>query len=148
MLFRSVCVTVFNPDYPLLRFGTGDLSAILPGPCPTGRSNTRIKGWLGRADQTTKIKGMFVHPAQVAEIVRRHPEVRKARLVVSGAMADDHMKLQVELHTPSTPADADLAKALTQTLRDVTKLNGQVEFLAAEALPNDGKVIEDARRYD
>ncbi|MDO9610937.1 MAG: AMP-binding protein [Serpentinimonas sp.] len=144
----EVCVTVFNPDYPMLRFGTGDLSAILPGLCPTGRSNTRIKGWLGRADQTTKIKGMFVHPAQVAEIARRHPEVRKARLVVSGAMADDHMTLQVELHTPSGLADAALAEALAQTLRDITKLRGQVALLAAEALPNDGKVIEDARRYD
>ena len=144
----EVCVSVFNPDYPLLRFGTGDLSAILPGTCPTGRSNARIKGWLGRADQTTKIKGMFVHPAQVAEIVRRHPEVRKARLVVSGAMADDHMKLQVELHTTSAADYARLAEALAQTLREVTKLRGQVELLAAEALPNDGKVIEDARRYE
>ncbi|MDO8274791.1 MAG: phenylacetate--CoA ligase family protein, partial [Serpentinimonas sp.] len=91
---------------------------------------------------------MFVHPAQVAEIARRHPEVRKARLVVSGAMADDHMTLQVELHTPSGLADAALAEALAQTLRDITKLRGQVALLAAEALPNDGKVIEDARRYD
>jgi len=144
----EVCVTVFNPDYPLLRFCTGDLSAILPGACPSGRSNTRIKGWLGRADQTTKIKGMFVHPAQVAEIVRRHPEVRKARLMVSGAMADDRMCLRAELHPGAAPDPVALGTALEQTLRDVTKLRGQVELLAADTLPNDGKVIEDARRYE
>src|SRR5881396_2912409 len=93
----EVVVTTFNPDYPLVRFGTGDLSAVLPGPCPTGRTNTRIKGWLGRADQTAKVRGMFVHPAQVAEIVRRHPEVTRARLVVSGEMANDRMTLKVEV---------------------------------------------------
>jgi phenylacetate-CoA ligase len=87
----EVVVTVLQPDYPLVRFGTGDLSAVLPGPCPTGRTNTRIKGWLGRADQTAKVRGMFVHPSQVAEVVKRHPEVGKARLVVEGEMANDRM---------------------------------------------------------
>ena len=92
----EVVVTTLNPDYPLIRFGTGDLSAMLPGRCPTGRTNTRIKGWLGRADQTAKVRGMFVHPSQVAEIARRHPEVRRARLVVDGEMANDRMTLHVE----------------------------------------------------
>lgn len=141
----EVVVTVLNPDYPLVRFGTGDLSAILPGDCPTGRTNTRIKGWLGRADQTTKIKGMFVHPSQVAEVARRHPEVVKARLVVSGEMADDRMALHVEVTTPSA---ADLASRIEASLRDVTKLRGTVHLAAAGALPNDGKVIEDARKYE
>lgn len=140
----EVVVTVLNPDYPLIRFGTGDLSAVLPGPCPTGRTNTRIRGWLGRADQTTKIKGMFVHPTQVAEVVRRHAEVRRARLVVSGRMADDRMTLRVETDAPSEA----LQRALQESLRDVTKLRGEVELLAVGTLPNDGKVIEDARVYD
>lgn len=140
----EVVVTVLNPDYPLIRFGTGDLSAVLPGPCPSGRTNTRIRGWLGRADQTTKIKGMFVHPTQVAEIVRRHTEVRRARLVVSGRMADDRMTLRVETDAPSEA----LQQALQESLRDVTKLRGEVELLAVGTLPNDGKVIEDARTYD
>jgi phenylacetate-CoA ligase len=141
----EVVVTVLNPDYPLVRFGTGDLSAILPGACPTGRTNTRIKGWLGRADQTTKIKGMFVHPSQVAEVARRHPEVAKARLVVSGEMADDRMALHVEVPHPSTP---ELATAIEATLRDVTKLRGTIHLSTLGSLPNDGKVIEDARKYE
>ena len=141
----EVVVTVLNPDYPLVRFGTGDLSAVLPGACPTGRTNTRIKGWLGRADQTTKIKGMFVHPSQVAEVARRHPEVTKARLVVSGEMADDRMALHVEVPKPSTP---ELANAIEATLRDVTKLRGTVHLTVPGSLPNDGKVIEDARKYE
>ncbi|TSE33257.1 phenylacetate--CoA ligase family protein [Tepidimonas charontis] len=140
----EVVVTVFNPDYPLIRFGTGDLSAVLPGPCPSGRTNTRIRGWLGRADQTTKIRGMFVHPEQVAEVLRRHPEALRGRLVVSGQMADDHMTLRVETDIPSEA----LRAALQQTLRDITKLRGEVELLDVGALPNDGKVIEDTRRYD
>ncbi|WP_101046673.1 phenylacetate--CoA ligase family protein [Macromonas nakdongensis] len=144
----EVVVTVLNPDYPLIRFGTGDLSAVLPGPCPTGRTNTRIKGWLGRADQTTKIKGMFVHPSQVAEVLRRHPEALKARLVVTGQMADDHMALQVETVQPLADDTATLVRALEDSVRDVTKLRGQVTLVAAGSLPNDGKVIEDARRYD
>ena len=139
----EVVVTVFNPDYPLIRFGTGDLSAVLPGACPTGRTNARIKGWMGRADQTTKVRGMFVHPGQVAEIVRRFPEVARARLVVTGAMADDRMTLRVE----SAAADG-LAERMADAVRDVTKLRGDVELVAPGTLPNDGKVIEDARRYD
>jgi phenylacetate-CoA ligase len=137
----EVVVTTLNPDYPLIRFGTGDLSAVLPGRCPTGRSNTRIKGWLGRADQTAKVRGMFVHPGQVAEIARRHAEVRKARLVVSGAMADDRMTLRAEVDRVSE----GLASRLAQTIRDVTKLRGEVELCAPGSLPDDGKVIEDTR---
>ena len=138
----EVVVTVFNPDYPLVRFGTGDLSAVLPGQCPTGRTNTRIKGWLGRADQTTKIRGMFVHPGQVAEIVRRFPEVTRARLVVSGEMADDRMKLLIE-----SAGAQGLGERVAEAVRDVTKLRGEVEVVAPGSLPNDGKVIEDARSY-
>jgi phenylacetate-CoA ligase len=139
----EVVVTTLNPSYPLIRFGTGDLSAVLAGSCPTGRTNTRIKGWMGRADQTTKVRGMFVHPAQVAEIARRHPELRRARLVVSGEMADDRMTLRVEVDGEPE----GLAALLAQELRDVTKLRGEVSFCAIGSLPNDGKVIEDARSY-
>ena len=142
----EVVVTVLNPDYPLIRFGTGDLSAVLPGACPTGRTNTRIKGWLGRADQTTKVRGMFVHPSQVADIARRFPEVLKARLVVTGEMANDQMELKVELAAQSSDAAA-LTQGLENAIRDVTKLRGQVSLHAAGTLPNDGKVIEDARSY-
>ena len=144
----EVVVTVLNPDYPLIRFGTGDLSAVLPGTCPTGRTNTRIKGWMGRADQTTKIKGMFVHPSQVAEIARRHPEVLKARLVVTGAMADDRMALHAEIAESLVSTDSTLASRIESTLQDVTKLRGKVQFLKPGDLPNDGKVIEDARTYE
>ena len=138
----EVVVTVLGPDYPLIRFGTGDLSAVLPGACPTGRTNTRIKGWLGRADPTTKIRGMFVHPGQVAEIVKRFPEVSRARLVVSGEMANDQMKLLVE-----SAAAQGLSERVAEVVRDVTKLRGDVEVVAPGSLPNDGKVIEDARSY-
>ena len=146
----EVVVTVFNPDYPLVRFGTGDLSAVLPGQCPTGRTNTRIKGWLGRADQTTKSKGMFVHPGQVAEIVRRFPEVTRARLVVSGEMADDRMLLRAESAigaAADAAAGAALSLRLAEAIRDVTKLRGEVQLVPPGSLPNDGKVIEDARSY-
>ncbi|WBY03772.1 AMP-binding protein [Ramlibacter tataouinensis] len=139
----EVVVTTLNPAYPLVRFGTGDLSALMPGACPSGRTNARIRGWLGRADQTTKVRGMFVHPAQVAEIARRFPEVVKARLVVSGEMANDRMTLKVEAAAWPQGLDARIAEAI----RDVTKLRGEVECLAPGALPNDGKVIEDARSY-
>ena len=139
----ELVVTTLNPDYPLIRFGTGDLSAILPGTCPTGRSNTRIKGWMGRADQTTKVRGMFVHPAQIAEIARRFPEIIKARLVVSGEMANDAMALQVE--TAASPEGLD--QRISDMIRNVTKLRGKVELVAPGSLPNDGKVIEDARSY-
>jgi phenylacetate-CoA ligase len=139
----EVVVTSLNPDYPLIRFGTGDLSALLPGHCPTGRTNTRIKGWLGRADQTTKVRGMFVHPGQVAEIARRFPEIVRARLVVSGEMANDLMTLKAEASASSDGLGARIAEAV----RDVTKLRAEVELVRPGALPNDGKVIEDARSY-
>lgn len=139
----EVVVTALNPAYPLIRFGTGDLSAVLAGHCPSGRTNMRIKGWLGRADQTTKIRGMFVHPAQVADVVRRFPEILKARLVVSGEMANDVMTLKVE--ASSTPEGLD--KRVGEAIRDVTKLRAEVVLLQPGALPNDGKVIEDARSY-
>lgn len=139
----EVVVTSFNPDYPLIRFGTGDLSSVMVGPCPTGRSNTRIKGWLGRADQTTKIRGMFVHPSQVADIARRFPEIVRARLVVSGEMANDQMSLAVETASGVEGLQARIAEAV----RDVTKLRGEVQLVAPGSLPNDGKVIEDARSY-
>ncbi|WP_411884556.1 phenylacetate--CoA ligase family protein [Polaromonas sp. YR568] len=139
----ELVVTTLNPDYPLIRFGTGDLSAVLPGHCPTGRTNTRIKGWMGRADQTVKVRGMFVHPGQVADIARRFPEVIKARLVVSGEMANDSMHFQVE--TATSPDGLD--QRIGEVIRDVTKLRGTVQLVAPGSLPNDGKVIEDARSY-
>lgn len=138
----ELVVTTLNTDYPLIRFGTGDLSAVLPGHCPTGRTNTRIKGWMGRADQTTKVRGMFVHPGQVAEVVKRFPEVARARLVVTGEMANDQMGLQVEAQA----SDA-LAQKIAEAVRDITKLRASVSFVAMGSLPNDGKVIEDARSY-
>jgi phenylacetate-CoA ligase len=139
----ELVVTTLNPDYPLVRFGTGDLSAVLAGRCPTGRTNQRIKGWMGRADQTTKIRGMFVHPAQVADVLRRFPELLKARLVVSGEMANDVMTLQVE----AAGGQEGLEQRVGQAIRDVTKLRADVQLLAPGSLPNDGKVIEDARSY-
>ena len=142
----EVVVTTLTPDYPLIRFATGDLSAILPGVSPCGRTNVRIKGWMGRADQTTKVKGMFVHPSQVAEVVKRHPEIAKARLVVShDADRNDVMTFSCEL----VGAQPDgLAAAIEGALRDVCKLRGVVDFRPSGALPNDGKVIEDLRKYD
>ncbi len=139
----ELVVTTLNPAYPLIRFGTGDLSAVLPGACPTGRSAPRIKGWMGRADQTTKVRGMFVHPSQVADIARRFPQVHKARLVVSGEMANDQMCLQVE----ASETQGDLAERIESAVRDVTKLRAQVQLVQPGSLPNDGKVIEDARSY-
>lgn len=139
----ELVVTTLNPAYPLIRFGTGDLSAVLEGPCPTGRTNTRIKGWMGRADQTTKIRGMFVHPGQVADIARRFPEVLKVRLVISGEMASDSMILKVE--AASVPQG--LESRISDAIRDVTKLRGDVLMMSPGTLPNDGKVIEDARSY-
>ena len=140
----ELVVTSLNPDYPLIRFGTGDLSAVLAGSCPTGRSNTRIKGWMGRADQTTKIRGMFVHATQVAAITKRFPEIARARLVVTGEMANDVMTLKVE--TACGGPDG-LSARIGEAIRDVTKLRGDVELLLPGSLPNDGKVIEDARSY-
>ncbi len=139
----ELVVTTLNAAYPLIRFGTGDLSAILPGTCPTGRTAPRIKGWMGRADQTTKIKGMFVHASQVNDIAKRFPEVKKARLVVSGEMANDQMCLQVE----ATEVGDGLRERLEDAMREVTKLRGQVQVVRPGSLPNDGKVIEDARSY-
>jgi phenylacetate-CoA ligase len=138
----EVVVTTLNPDYPLIRFGTGDLSAVLPGPCPTGRTNVRIKGWMGRADQTTKVRGMFVHPGQVAEVVKRFPEITRARLVVSGEMANDQMSLKVE-----APDAEGLVQKISDAVRDITKLRAEVALVPLGSLPNDGKVIEDARTY-
>ncbi|MEO5733918.1 MAG: phenylacetate--CoA ligase family protein [Rubrivivax sp.] len=137
----EVVVTVLNPDYPLLRFGTGDLSALLPGTCPTGRTNHRIRGWLGRADQTAKVRGMFVHPSQVAQVLKRHPEVIRARLVIEGEMANDRMTL----HAECAVAPAGLQAALAQSLRDITKLRAEVACHAPGTLANDGRVIEDQR---
>jgi phenylacetate-CoA ligase len=137
----EIVVTTLNPDYPLIRYATGDMSAVLAGSCPTGRSNLRIRGWLGRADQSTKVRGMFVHPSQVAEIVRRHPQIGRARLVVEGEMADDRMTLRAE-----TSAAVDgLGAQVAQTIRDVTRLRGDVAFVVPGSLPNDGKVIDDQR---
>lgn len=141
----EVVITSFNPDYPLLRFATGDLSAVLSGTSPCGRTNTRLKGWMGRADQTTKIRAMFVHPSQVADILKRHPQILKGRLVVSGEMGNDQMTLQCEVADP-TSASTD-TEAIISSIRDVTKLRGEVKLVAAGSLPNDGKVIEDARSY-
>ena len=144
-------VTSFNPEYPMIRFGTGDLSAVLPGISPCGRTNVRIRGWLGRADQTTKVRGMFVHPGQVAEIVRRVPEAGRARLVVEGEMASDRMTLRCEVDAAKLAAAGGaqaLAARLAEAMREVTKLRGEVELVEPASLPNDGKVIEDARKYD
>lgn len=139
----ELVVTTLNPVYPLIRFGTGDLSAVLPGHCPTGRTNVRIKGWMGRADQTTKVRGMFVHPKQIDEIIKRFSNVSRARLVVSGEMANDAMTLRVE----SLSGTDELVSRIEEAIRDVTKLRGRVEVVAPGSLPNDGKVIEDARSY-
>jgi phenylacetate-CoA ligase len=137
----EVVVTSFNPDYPMIRFATGDLSAVLPGPSPCGRTNTRIKGWMGRADQTTKVKGMFVHPGQIAEVAKRHPELARVRLLVTREGEQDAMTLMAE----STSPTADLAAALAATLQSVTKLRGEVQLVAPGTLSNDGKVIVDQR---
>ena len=139
----ELVVTTLNPDYPLIRFGTGDLTAVLPGQCPTGRTNQRIKGWMGRADQTTKVRGMFVHPGQVDQVVKRFPEVLKARLVVSGEMAND----QLHLHVETSQATEALQAAVAQSVRDITKLRAEVVFTTPGSLANEGKVIEDARSY-
>ena len=137
----EVVVTSFNPDYPMIRLATGDLSAVLVGLSPCGRTNMRIKGWMGRADQTTKVKGMFVRPEQVAEIAKRHPEVMRLRLVVSRENEQDAMTLHAETAQPS---DA-LAAALTEALQAATKVRGKVALSSPGSLPNDGKVIADER---
>ncbi len=139
----EVVITLLNKDYPLIRFATGDLSAVLPGASPCGRTNVRIRGWMGRADQSTKVRAMFVTPRQVSDIVRRHPEIARARLVVDGEPGNDRMTLRCEVR--ETPAS--LAETIVNSIRDVTKLRGEVELVAPGSLPNDGKVIEDLRKY-
>jgi phenylacetate-CoA ligase len=140
----EVVVTTFNPSYPLVRFGTGDMSAIMDGVSPCGRTNARIKGWMGRADQTTKVKGMFIHPAQIADVVKRHSEVTKARLVVTGRTGNDVMTLHAEV----TEGGDALVDAVKQSIQNVTKLRGEVALVARGSLANDGVVIEDARSYE
>ena len=137
----EVVVTTFNPDYPMIRLATGDLSALLPGQSPCGRTNMRIKGWMGRADQTAKVKGMFVHPRQIAEVAARHPQLGRLRLVVGRAAEQDTMTLVAECAAP----EASLEAAVAATLQSVTKLKGAVKLVAIGALPNDGKVIADER---
>jgi phenylacetate-CoA ligase len=140
----EVVVTSFNETYPLIRFATGDLSGAMPGLSPCGRTNARLRGWLGRADQTTKIKGMFVHPTQVAEIGRRHPELGRLRLIVTRDGEQDAMTLNAE----SAAVDQALSARVAETLAAVTKLRGAVQLAAPGSLPNDGKVISDERKYD
>jgi phenylacetate-CoA ligase len=137
----EVLVTIFNPDYPLIRFATGDLSAIMPGESPCGRTNMRIVGWRGRADQTTKVRGMFVHPHQVHEAVRRFELIERARLVVFSHDGQDVMRLECEV--PGDPMG--LAETLTETMRAVTGLRADIAFVAPGSLANDGKVIDDRR---
>jgi len=141
----EVVVTNLCHEYPLLRFATGDLSAVLPGISPCGRTNRRIKGWMGRADQTTKVRGMFVHPAQIAAVMARHPELGRGRLVVDRANDRDSMTLRCET---AGAASEGLAAAVADSLRDVCKLRGEVELVATDSLPNDGKVIDDVRIYE
>ena len=142
----EIVVTLFNADYPLVRFATGDMSALLVDAPPSacGRTNYRIRGWLGRADQTTKVRAMFVHATQVSNIVRRHPEVIKARLVITGQMANDVMTLHCEVDGQPSPQKA---AAIVASIREVTRLRGEVAFVARGALPDDGVFIEDLRDY-
>ncbi|WP_295315819.1 phenylacetate--CoA ligase family protein [Roseobacter sp.] len=137
----EVVVTTLNPDYPLIRFATGDLSAVMPGQSPCGRTNMRIKGWMGRADQTTKIKGMFVRPEQVAALVARHPEIDRARVIAGRAGEQDTMIVQIE-------ATGGNAEAFAESVASVLKLKGEVVVVAPGTLPRDGLVIEDQRTYD
>lgn len=139
-----VVTTTVTPEYPLIRFATGDLSATLPGPSPCGRTNVRLKGWLGRADQSTKVRGMFVTPSQIAQILRRHPEILRARLVVSREDQTDAMTLRCETRA----AGENLGARIGESIREVCNLRGAVEIVPPGSLPNDGKVIEDIRRYE
>ncbi len=140
----EVVVTTLNPDYPLIRFATGDLSAVLPGASPCGRTNMRITGWMGRADQTTKVRGMFVHPAQIAEVSKRHTEILRARLVVDQHNGQDRMALRCECLTKPD----GLEDAIVATLRDVCNLRGECELVESNSLPRDGIVIDDIRSYE
>ena len=137
----EIVVTSLDPGHPWIRLAIGDLTAALPGRSTCGRTNMRIKGWMGRADQTTKVKGMFVRPEQIAEIGKRHPELGRMRLVVTRVGGSDMMKLKAETGT----SDAKLQEAVTATLRAVTKLGGTVEWVPLQSLPNDGKLIADER---
>jgi phenylacetate-CoA ligase len=139
----EVVITSLNRDYPLIRFATGDLSAVLSGASPCGRTNMRIRGWMGRADQTTKVRAMFVTPKQVNEVARRHAEILRARLVIEGETGSERMTLKCEVKE----RPAGLAEAIVASIRDLTKLRGEVELVQPGSLPNDGKVIEDARKY-
>jgi len=136
----EVVVTTLTPEYPLIRFATGDLSAMLPGASPCGRTNHRIKGWLGRADQATKVRGLFVHPVQIAEIMHRHKSIIRARLVIERPAGADRMTLLVETGEPAEPA-----AAIAESVQAVTKLRAEVTPVPEGSLPNDGKVIEDRR---
>ncbi len=137
----EVVVTVFNPDYPLIRLATGDLSALMPGRSPCGRTNRRLRGWMGRADQTAKVRGMFVHPAQIAEVARRHTGVKRARLLVEREGNLDRMTLLCEV----AARPDGLAKSIEESVRAVTGLRGEVALVGPGELPDDGKVIEDRR---
>ncbi|MSO85027.1 MAG: phenylacetate--CoA ligase family protein [Rhodospirillales bacterium] len=138
----EVVATLFASEYPLIRFATGDLSAVLPGTSPCGRTGLRLKGWMGRADQTTKVRGMFVHPAQIADVLRRHPEIKKARLVVDQDDGKDAMTLLIE----GENSPAGLGEKIAATIQAVCKLRGGVAFVAPGSLANDGRVIEDKRK--
>ena len=139
----EVVVSSLNRDYPMIRFGTGDLSAVLPGPCPTGRTNRRIRGWLGRADQSTKVRGLFVHPQQVAQILKRLPGIGRARLVVETAgTGEDRLRLEAEM--PGAPPEG-LVERAAEAVRELTKLRAEVSLHPPGALPNDGRVIVDLR---
>jgi phenylacetate-CoA ligase len=140
----ELVVTTLNPDVPLIRFATGDLTAVLPGPSQCGRTNMRIKGWMGRADQTTKVRGMFVHPEQIAEVVKRHAEIGKARLTVDAVEGKDKPAFQVEIDG----GDDALAGKIAETFQSVCKVRGDIEIVAPGSLPNDGKVIDDIRKFD
>lgn len=140
----EVVVTNLGREYPLIRFATGDLSAYLPGTSPCGRTNQRIKGWMGRADQTAKVRGMFIHPEQVDKVVKRHSEISRARLVINWIDQADQITLQCE----SEVSDASLVDAIAASIRSICKLRGEVEIVAPDTLPNDGKVIDDTRQYE
>lgn len=140
----EIVVTVMNPEYPLIRFATGDMSAVMDGPCPTGRSNRRIKGWMGRADQTTKVRGMFVHPEQVNEVAARHPEIGRCRLVVTS----DNYRDVMTLHCEMSSRDESAVAGITETLREVCKLRGEVGIAGEGTLANDGKIIDDQRDFE
>jgi phenylacetate-CoA ligase len=140
----EVVVTNLGQEYPLIRFATGDLSAYLPGISPCGRTNQRIRGWMGRADQTAKVRGMFIHPEQVDKVVKRHPEISKARLVVDWVEQADQVTLQCESET----TDATLSDVIAESIRSICKLRGEVEIVAPDTLPNDGKIIDDIRQYE